>query len=418
MIVELISVGTEILLGNIVNTNAAYLAEQCANLGLSLYYQTVVGDNDERLAQTLETALMRSDIVIMSGGLGPTEDDLTKETAARILGLELKEDPQVKADIASFMKGRNIETITENNWKQALVPEGAEVIANPNGTAPGLILRKEDKAVVLLPGPPGELQPMFEQSIAPWLGDMQPEVIRSRMVKICGMGESYVADQIGDMIAAQTNPTIAPYAKEGEVHLRVTAKAADEAQAYALTDPVVEELQKRFGDAIYTTAEAETLEAAVVRMLKEQKLTIAAVESCTGGLLSAALVNVAGASAVMKEGFITYANEAKMELVGVKEETLKNHGAVSPQTAREMAVGGAKAARTDVSISVTGIAGPDGGTKEKPVGLVYIGCSVCGNVQVKEFRFLGSRDKIRQNSVVSALTLLRSCLLKEKVSQR
>lgn len=413
MTVELISVGTEILLGNIVNTNAAYLSEQCALLGLSLYYETSVGDNKERLAETIKLALSRSDIVILSGGLGPTEDDLTKEAAAEVLGKELVEDPHTRERITAYFEQRNLGTVTDNNWKQALVPEGAVVVDNRNGTAPGLIIEDKGARVILLPGPPNELVPMFERDIFPYLDALEPETIVSAMVKICGRGESAVETEIKDMIDGQENPTIAPYAKDGEVHLRVTARAESKKKAKALIKPVVKELTRRFGDDIFTTDEHETLEDAVVGLLREKGLTVSTAESCSGGLLAARLVNVPGASDVFERGMATYSNRAKRELLGVKKSTLKKHGAVSKKTAKEMAKGGALAAGTDVCVSVTGIAGPDGGTKEKPVGLVYIGCSVCGRVAVREYHFTGHRAKIRGNTVVSALTFLRECLLKE-----
>ena len=241
MVVELISVGTEILLGNIVNTNAAFLSEKCAQLGLSLYYQTVVGDNPERLEETLKLALGRSDVVILGGGLGPTQDDLTKEIAARAFGKGLVEDPHTKERIQAYFDVRGIKEITENNWKQAMVPEGAIVVDNDNGTAPGLILEEGDKIVILLPGPPNEMKPMFNQDIFPYLNKKQPETILSETIKICGMGESKVETMIGDLIAAQSNPTIATYAKTGEVHLRLTAKAEDKAAAKKLMKENVSE---------------------------------------------------------------------------------------------------------------------------------------------------------------------------------
>ena len=229
MIAELISVGTELLLGNTINTNAAFLAEKCALLGLSLYYQTTVGTDEERLAETIETAFKRSDVVILSGGLGPTKDDLTKEVTAKVMGMPLKEDKHTRERIEAYFKNSRSKTmVTENNWKQALVPEGSKVIDNKNGTAPGLIMEKNGKVAILLPGPPNELIPMFNNDIFPYLNSIQPEIIYSAMVKICGLGESFVETQIADLIEKQTNPTIAPYAKVGEVHLRVTAKAKDE----------------------------------------------------------------------------------------------------------------------------------------------------------------------------------------------
>ena len=411
MIVELISVGTEILLGNIVNTNAAYLSEKCAQLGLSLYYQTVVGDNPERLEETLKTALGRSDVVILGGGLGPTQDDLTKEVTAKVLGKELKEDPHTRELIQGFFNTRGLTEITENNWKQALVPEGAIVVDNDNGTAPGLIIEENGKIVILLPGPPGEMKPMFEKDIFPYLNKKQPEIIASEMVKICGMGESKVEHMIADLIQNQTNPTIATYAKIGEVHLRLTAKAADEAAAKKLMKPMIRELKVRFGGHIYTTDEMMTLEESVVQLLKEQQLTLTTVESCTGGLFTGRLVNVQGASEVLKQGFITYSNKAKRKLIGVKKLTLKEFGAVSEKTAKEMAKGAILTTGSDVAVSITGIAGPDGGTKEKPVGLVYIGVSVKGDMRVKEYHFTGNRAKIRESAVVAAMTLLRTAIL-------
>ncbi|MDE6014131.1 MAG: competence/damage-inducible protein A [Acetatifactor sp.] len=411
MTVELISVGTEILLGNIVNTNAAYLAEQCAGLGLSCYFQTVVGDNGERLAAVLRCAMERSDIVILSGGLGPTEDDLTKEVAAEVCGRQLVKSDMWTQRIEEFFATRNT-TPTENNWKQALVPEGALVLDNPNGTAPGLIIEQENVRVILLPGPPNELIPLFDTEVRPYLEKLTPGVIYSQTVKICGVGESMAETKVKDLIDAQTNPTLATYAKTGEVHIRVTASAESAKEAKKLTKPVVKELKARFGEDIYTTEEDVTLEKAVEELLLANKLTLTCAESCTGGLLSARLVNVPGSSEVFRSGLVTYSNKAKRRLLNVKKSTLQKYGAVSAQTAEEMAKGAAALSKCDVTVAVTGIAGPDGGTKEKPVGLVYIACAVKGKVTVKEYRFSGSRAKVRESSVSAALTLMRSCILK------
>ena len=384
MTVELICVGTELLLGNIVNTNAAYLAEKCAGLGLSCYFQSVVGDNEERLAQTIRTALDRSDIVILSGGLGPTEDDLTKDR-----GL----------------------TLTDNNWKQAMIPQGAIVLDNHNGTAPGVILETEQAKVILLPGPPNELYPMFEESVVPYLEGLTSQVICSQTVKICGVGESRVETQIQDLIDAQTNPTMATYAKTGEVHIRVTAAAESRKAAMKLIKPLVKELKARFGNDIYSTEEETTLEKAVADLLQANDLTVTCAESCTGGMLSARLVNVPGVSQVYKAGLVTYSNKAKRKILNVKKSTLHKHGAVSPKTAEEMAKGAAVFAKADVAVAVTGIAGPGGGTEEKPVGLVYIACNVKGEITVKKYRFSGNRGKIRESAAAAALTLMRSCIL-------
>lgn len=414
MIAEVISVGTELLLGNIVNTNAQFLAEKCALLGLSMYHQTVVGDNPERLSQCIRTALDRADIVIFTGGLGPTEDDLTKEVCAQVMGLPLKEDLHTRARIQEYFQNSIYKKITENNWKQAMVPEGARVLDNHNGTAPGLILEKDGKTAILLPGPPGELYPLFNQQVYPYLQELCPEKILSRMVKICGCGESMVEEQILDLIDTQTNPTIATYAKTGEVHLRVTAKAASTEAAEQMIKPVVKELKKRFGSKVYSVKEEETLEMAVVRLLKKHELTVTTAESCTGGLLAGRIVNVPGASQVFREGFITYSNKAKRKVLDVSKSTLKKYGAVSKETAREMAAGGAFAADADICIAITGLAGPDGGTEEKPVGLVYMACYMDGNVTVEKYQFKGNRNKIREQSVVKALDLLRRTVLEGK----
>lgn len=410
MTVELICVGTELLLGNIVNTNAAFIAEKCAMLGLSMYYQSVVGDNQGRLEGLLRTAKERSDIVILCGGLGPTQDDLTKETAAKVMGKKLIEDERARKEIETFMAKRS-RAITENNWKQALVPEGSMVLYNPNGTAPGIIMEDGPSSVILLPGPPNELIPMFEEQVYPYLQESQPETICSKMVKLCGIGESSAETKILDLIEEQTNPTVAPYAKTGEVHLRLTAKASNEEEAYRMIVPVEEELQRRFGSLIYTDDPQMTLEMAIYELLKAHNLTVTTAESCTGGLLAGRLINVPGISEHLKEGYVTYSNGAKEKLLGVPAETLREYGAVSPQTAEAMAKGGAKAANADLCIAVTGIAGPDGGTKEKPVGLVYMSCYCRGKLYTEKNQYTGSRSKIREYSVASALTLLRRAIL-------
>lgn len=415
MIAELVCVGTEILLGNIVNTNAAYLAEMCARLGLSCYYQTVVGDNAKRMRSVIRTAVDRSDVVILCGGLGPTEDDLTKEIAAEVMGRRLFEDDHSKERIQAYMnnylKTNPKMTLTENNWKQAMVPEGAIVLDNANGTAPGLIMEENGKIVILLPGPPNELIPMFEKQVYPYLHEKQPEVICSKMIKVCGVGESMAETMIKDLIDAQTNPTIATYAKTGEVHLRITARAESEKEAQKLMKPVIRELKLRFGSSIYTTDDKKTLEESVLELLREKELTLSTAESCTGGMLASRLVNVPGASDIFKEGFVTYSNKAKRKYLMVKKSTLKIHGAVSEKTAKEMAKGCCLVTGTDVSVSVTGIAGPDGGTEEKPVGLVYIACCFKSEVSIQELHLNGNRTKIREQATVKALTLLRECIL-------
>lgn len=415
MVTELIAVGTEILLGNIVNTNSAYLSEKCAELGLAVYYQSVVGDNPDRMKSVIKTALDRSDVIILTGGLGPTEDDLTKEITVEVMGFPLVEDAHTRelmeAYLKEYEKNHPQRRITKNNYKQTMVPEGAIVMDNHNGTAPGLIMEKKGKTAILLPGPPNEMVPMFEESVYPYLRKKQPEIIYSRMVKISGIGESQVAEEIQDLIDKQTNPTIAPYAKTGEVHLRVTAKAEDEKKCKEMIKPIVRELKKRFGKNVFATREDKTLEEAVVDLLKEKNMTLSLAESCTGGAVAARIVNVPGASDALMCGYVTYTNRAKRKCLGVKKSTLNKEGAVSAKCAKEMAKGGAKAARTDVCLSVTGLAGPGGGTKETPVGTVFMGCTCAGKTTTREFHFTGNRSRIRGQAVAQALTFIRDSLL-------
>lgn len=411
MVVELVSVGTEILMGNIVNTNAQFLAEKCANLGLMAYYQTVVGDNHDRMAAVIRTALDRSDIVIISGGLGPTEDDMTKEVCAEVMGCELKEDEHSRNRIQEYFDRITATEVTNNNWKQALAPKGAIVLDNENGTAQGYILEKDGKTAILLPGPPDEMIPMFMEQVYPYLQARQPEVFYTRIVKVCGIGESRLETEILDLIENQTNPTIATYAKVGEVHVRITAKAETEELAKQLVKPVVKEIKQRLGDYVYATKEQVTLEKAVVKLLEKYDLKVTTAESCTGGLLAGRLLNVPGASDVFKEGFITYSNKAKRKYLDVNKSTIKKYTAVSEEVAKEMAIGGVFATDCDACVAVTGLAGPGGGTEEKPVGLVYIATYMKDSVKVKEYYFKGDRAKIRQQAVVKALDLLRRSIL-------
>ena len=407
---EIICVGTELLLGNIVNTNAAFIAERISRLGIGCYNQCVVGDNMDRCLSQLKESSSRSDIIILSGGLGPTEDDMTKEAVAAFTKLPLVEDAVSRRSIEEYFAKRGIEP-TENNWKQALVPKGAKAVPNANGTAPGIILETKNCKYILLPGPPIELESMFDSQIMPYLQSLGAGSIFSRTVKIVGVGESKAETMIKDLIDSQDNPTIATYAKTAEVHIRVTAYGEDEKQARKLVKPVVKELKARFGSNVYAAEDEASLEQAIIELLDSNKMTLSTVESCTGGLVSSTVVGVPGASEVFKCGFVTYSNKSKRKLVGVKKGTLDKYGAVSKQVATEMAKGGAAVSKSDVCISVTGIAGPDGGTDEKPVGLVYIGCYVRGDVKVKEFHFSGNRNKVRSLSAKNALILARECIL-------
>lgn len=415
MTAETICVGTEILMGNIVNTNATRIAEQLATLGITHYYQTVVGDNSDRLAETIKLALSRSDVVILSGGLGPTEDDLTKEVAAKCMGKDLVFDERAWDEITTYFLKRGIK-LTENNRKQAMVPVESKVLYNPNGTAPGIIMEENGKIVILLPGPPMEMVPMLEDQVTPYLREKSDRHIYSKMVKMCGVGESIVESEISDLIHSN-NPTVATYAKTGEVHVRVTGAGEDDKEAKKLVKPIVKELKARFGAYIYTTDEAVSLEESVVELLAKNNLTTATAESCTGGLLAGRIINVPGASEIIKEGIVTYSNKAKRTRLGVKKSTLSKHTAVSEEVAKEMVKGVLGLTKADTALSVTGYAGPDGGDENNPVGTVFIGCSVCGRVTVKKYQFKGSRQKIRESATTAALSLLRINIL-EYVSEK
>lgn len=432
MVAETIFVGTEILLGNIVNSNAAYLGNRLAALGINSYYQTVVGDNRERMEHVIRTALSRADIVILSGGLGPTQDDLTKEVAADIWNRKLYLHEESLNRIKAYFEKRN-RVMSENNKKQAMIPEGANVLVNHNGTAPGILMEEAGKTVILLPGPPLELEMMFEESVVPYLQQFSDSVIASVTVKVCGRSESEIAQILSDLIERdkkenkegvsdsgdndksgeeENRVTVAPYAKSGEVHLRVTASAKTEDAAKRITEPVVKEIKSRLGDSVYSDEEQETLEDVLVKLLKKNGLMITTAESCTGGLVGARLVNVAGASDVLGAAFITYSNEAKGKQLGVRKETLQRYGAVSEETVREMALGAARSSGAKVAIATSGIAGPGGGTEEKPVGLVYIACAVYDEVKVLRCQFCGNRQKVRESAVTEALVLTRDCILK------
>lgn len=407
---EILAVGTEILLGDIVNTNAQYIAKRLADLGISVYHHSVVGDNEERLFNSYKLAFERADIVIATGGLGPTKDDLTKEIGAKYFGKKLILHEESLNYIKEFFE-RLGRPMGDSNIKQAYMPEGAVILPNSNGTAPGCIIDENNKILVMLPGPPKEMIPMFENHVVPYLGKFSDSILVSKVLRVAGLGESTMAEMVEDIIEGSTNPTVAPYAKDFESILRITANGKTKEEAEKLIIPVEEEIRKRLGDNVYAEGE-NTLENVVGEMLLNKNLTIATAESCTGGLLAGTLVNYPGISAVFLEGAVTYSNEAKMKRLKVKAETLEKYGAVSEETAREMAEGIAKAAETDIGISVTGIAGPGGGTFEKPVGLVYVGLYIKGKVSVKKFNFPRDRQYVRNRTVMSTLDWLRRELLK------
>ena len=406
---EIITVGTEILLGDILNTNCRYLSRELAAMGIEMYYQITVGDNEERLLKTLEESLNRSDIVICTGGLGPTEDDITKEVCAKYFGYKLElHKPSLDAMIERFKHMNRVPT--KNNEKQAYFPKEAYILKNDNGTAPGCIMEKEGKMIVVLPGPPREMESMFENYVKPYLSKLTDDVIESEVLRIIGVGESKVENDILDIIDSQTNPTIATYAKGYECTLRITAKAKSVEEAKELIKPMSDEMKRRFGQSLYATGET-SIEEVVAKMLVENNLKIAVAESCTGGMVSASLINYPGISSVFMEGCVTYSNEAKMKSLGVKKETLDVYGAVSDKCAKEMASGVAARYNTNIGIATTGIAGPDGGTDEKPVGLVYFGIYINGKVISKKYVFNGDRQGVRERATRTILNDLRLELL-------
>lgn len=412
MIAEILSVGTELLMGQIANTDAQFISRRLGELGVTIYRHSTVGDNPARVREALQEALSRSDMVITTGGLGPTEDDLTKEMVAEYFGLEMElHQPSLDA-LKAFME-RFGKKMTPNNLKQAYFPRGCTVMPNACGTAPGCIVEQGGKTVAVLPGPPMELMDMFDRQLAPYLQARSGQVIRSRFLKIFGLGESNVETLLSDLFHSG-NPTLALYCGPGEVTARITARAAAPEKAEAMMQPVYKEILRRVGEAYYGEGVNRTPADAVLELLKKRGETVTFAESCTGGLLCGAFVDCAGASDCLKESFVTYANEAKENLLGVKSETLARCGAVSGECAREMALGAARAAGADWAVSVTGIAGPGGGTAEKPVGTVWIGVAHRGAAQAREYHFRGQRQWIRKLSVVNALNQLRLAMEHEK----
>ena len=406
---EILCVGTELLLGDIVNTNAAFLSSRLADLGINVYRHTSVGDNPERLRRALLAALEESDLVITSGGLGPTYDDLTKETVAAVFGREMQLHEESLERIKAYFSQTGRE-MTENNRKQAMMPVGAIVFNNNYGTAPSLALFDEEnnKTVIMLPGPPNELVPIFNEEIEPYLHTRSSTVLVSKNVNIFGMGESAVETALAGLMQSAENPTVAPYCKVGEVRLRVTASANDRETASRMCDDMIERIKQTEVGAFVYGVDADTLEKAVVTALGERKLTLAAAESCTGGLIAKRITDVGGASEVFLGGCVTYTNEAKIKLVDVSRNTLDEFSAVSEQTALEMARGVRETLGADIGISTTGIAGPTGGSEEMPVGTVFVGISAADGDFVKKLSLssMKSRSYIRNVSANHAFSLV------------
>lgn len=406
---EIICVGTELLLGNIVNTNARFLSEELAALGVNVYNQSVVGDNDLRIKQSLNDAMRRSQLIVLTGGLGPTDDDLTKESVASHLGLPLIEDPHSRKHIEEYFK-RTERVAPLSNYKQSMMPAGCHIFKNDIGTAPGCAVKNGGCTIIILPGPPREMEYMFTKYVKPYISNMTKETIVSHNVRIFGEMESSIEEKIRQYTKLQ-NPTTAIYASEGEVTLRVTAKAASEAIADNLCTPVISALRETMGDSVYGV-DCDNLQSVVVELLKEKKLKVATAESCTAGMLSSMITEVAGSSSVFDFGISAYANRIKINALGVPESVIDKYGAVSEHTAAYMAIGVRKAADSDLGIGITGVAGP-GASENKPVGLVYVALADKQNIWIRKMT-LGhggsEREKIRRNSAKTALDLLRRYL--------
>ena len=408
---ELISVGTEILLGDILNTNVQYLSKALASLGIGVTHHSTVGDNKQRLLDTLETAFTRCDIVILTGGLGPTPDDLTKETCAEYFGRGLYLDNNILEEIESYFKLKNIK-MPESNKKQALVPEDSIILENHNGTAPGFIMEKDGKIIVILPGPPKEMVPMYRESVEPYLRKFTNEIIFSKNIRTFGIGESAMSELVEDLLEG-SNPTVAPYAKSGEALLRVTAKAQSEEDAEKLMAPVIDEIKSRLGDYIYGI-DCGSIEEATAKLLTMKKQTVAFAESCTGGLCAKRLTDIPGTSEIFHCGVVSYSNDIKMKVLGVKAETIEKHTEVSAECAKEMAEGVRRLADADYGVSITGYAGPGNGEE---VGNIYIGVTDGKQTIVKELltghRGDNCRDYNRHVAASNAFNQLRIMILSE-----
>ena len=407
---EIISIGTELLLGKRINTNVAYLSKKLSGLGIDLFYQTTVGDNNVRLFTVLRRAMHRSDIVIATGGLGPTVDDITLEVTAQVMQKQLRLNPHVLKDIKDHFHRRHI-PMPKANLRQALIPEGAQALKNEVGTAPGLIIPYDKKVLIALPGPPTEMQPMVERDVMQYLSKhfAREGVLISRVVKTCGLAESQVNQKVKTILRLKPPVTVGIYVHTASVDLNITAKAKNRRQAQNLIKPVERKIRSRLKEYIYG-CDAETMEEVVAQGLKKKKRTLACAESCTGGLISTRLTNVSGSSRYFLFGVSVYSNKAKQALLVIPQETLKKYGAVSKQVARLMAQNVRQLAGADLGLGVTGIAGPAGATEEKPVGTVYIALATPRKTITQEFHFHGERRAVRLRASQAALNMLRRYL--------
>ena len=408
--VEILSVGTELLLGNIANTDAQMLSQGLSELGLNVFWHTVVGDNLQRAEEAVALAKQRADIIITTGGLGPTCDDLTKNVLAEAFGKKLVFDEGAAQRIRSYFQ-RTGRPMTDNNLQQAMLPEGCTILENDWGTAPGCAFEAEGCHVIMLPGPPSECRPMFQYRAKPYLLSLSEGVIASHTIKLFGIGESSMEAQLRDQMNAMSNPTLAPYAKEGECELRVTAKAATDGEAQALLRPTVEQVRALFGDKVYGV-DVPSLEYVVIQALKTKDLTLGVAESCTGGLIAKRLTDVPGASAAFKGGIVSYTNEVKENLLGVPPHILERYGAVSKEVAAAMAEGARRALGCDIALSATGVAGPDKDDWGNEVGTMFVAISTFKGTHVRPLH-LGirpMRERLRTQTASHAFDLARRYL--------
>lgn len=399
MIVEVVAVGTELLLGQIVNTNAAYIGAAIAARGHDAHFQQVVGDNLDRLASALRLAIDRSDAVIITGGIGPTQDDLTREALCAATGREMVESAEYAEELRQWFEARG-RTMSVSNLRQAQHPEGAELLPNPKGTAPGIYLEHEGTKIFCVPGVPAEMEHLVDHEVMPRLADHGATVLLSRVIRLWGRPESEVAELLNDLYVGSTNPSIAFLAGSGEIKVRITVKAPDMATAKGLVEPMEAEIRSRLGDAVFG-ADEDTAEKILLDLLRARGWTIATAESMTGGLVAAALTAAPGSSDTVRGGAVTYWSEAKGKLLGVGDITR----VVNAETAAEMAEGARRLFGAEVAVSVTGEAGPD--PAEKPVGTVFIGVATPERTQVREMRMPGDRERIRSFAVTSAIHLAR-----------
>ena len=410
---ELIFVGTELLLGQIINTNAAYLGENLASLGVDLYHSSVVGDNLDRIKGTILTALGRSDLILITGGLGPTFDDITREGIAAAIGRELVYDPQVMAQIEAHFNRVKYKILPIHRRQAYVLSSGCQVVPNPIGSAPGLIIGVGGKWIIAMPGVPREMKRMCEDTIFPWIvGKAGKSVIQSRVLKVCGMGESTVANELQEIVESLTNPTIAFLARPNEVSVRITAKASDSDEASRMIAVVADQIREKLGENVFGEDD-QTMEEVVGSLLSDHHSTLAIAESCTGGLISDRITDVPGSSGYFQGTVVSYSNQLKNRLLNVSEEDLRQHGAVSSSVAVQMAQGVRNLVETDYGLGITGVAGPTGATPQKPVGLVYIALASENGAYSKEFRFIGGRTIVKRRASQMALDMLRRELLRE-----